>query len=109
MRIIAESTLEKAIDYYQSRGIETHLRSWISYMKKTSYQSPNEIKNHYRSASIISDKRIVFNIKGNEFRLIVDIEYRLGIIFIVDVLTHSEYDKINVTTIRYENSKFYPK
>lgn len=109
MRIIAESTLEKAIDHYQSRGIESHLRSWISYMKRSSYQSPNEIKKHYRSASIISDKRVVFNIKGNDFRLIVDIEYRLGIIFIVNVLTHPEYDKIDVTTTRYEDAKFYPK
>lgn len=109
MRIIAESTLEKAISHYQSRGIESHLRSWISYMKRASYQSPNEIKKHYQSASIINDKRVVFNIKGNNFRLIVDIEYRLGIVFIVDVLTHSEYDKINVTATRYEDSKFYSK
>ncbi len=109
MRIIAESTLEKAIDRYQSRGIESHLRSWISYMRRSDYQSPNEIKNHYRNASIISDKRVVFNIKGNNFRLIVDIEYRLSIVFIIDILTHSEYDRINVTTTRYEDSKFYPK
>lgn len=78
-------------------------------MKRASYQSANEIKNHYRNASIVSDKRVVFNVKGNDFRLIVDVEYRLGIIFIVDVLTHLEYDKVDIKNIRYEDSKFYSK
>ena len=78
-------------------------------MKQSSYQSPNDIKDHYRNASIINNKRVVFNIKGNSFRLIADIEYRLGIVFIIDVLTHPEYDRINVITTRYEDSKFYPK
>ena len=109
MRVIAESTLERAIAYYQDRGVMSHLRSWISYVKRASYQNPNEVKQHYRDASIISSKRVVFNIKGNDFRLIVDIEYRLGLVFIVDLLTHSEYDQVNVNTIQYEDSKFYKK
>ena len=58
----------------------------------------------YKNASIISGKRVVFNIKGNDYRLIVDIEYNLKIIFIVWIGTHKEYDKINVKKISYDKT-----
>lgn len=61
-----------------------------------------DIKTLYRSADIITEKRAVFNIKGNHYRLVVDIEYQLGIVFIVRVMTHAEYDKVNIKDIRYE-------
>jgi len=50
----------------------------------------------------MNSKRVVFNIKGNEYRLIVDIEYRLKIVFIAWIGTHSQYDKINVKTVSYD-------
>lgn len=59
------------------------------------------LKEHYKNSSIINSKRVVFNIHGNTFRLIVDIEYRLKIVFIVWFGTHKEYDKINAETISY--------
>jgi hypothetical protein len=61
------------------------------------------LKAKYGNASIISSKRVVFNLKGNDYRLIVDIEYRLKIVFIVWFGTHNEYDKIDARTVRYEN------
>jgi len=63
----------------------------------------SELKAKYRNASILSSKRVVFNIKGNDYRLITDIEYSCKIVFIVWFGTHEEYDKINVKTIDYEN------
>jgi len=65
---------------------------------------PQELKQQFKSASIISNKRVVFNINGNKFRLIVDIEFRLKIVFIVWFGTHNEYDLIDVKTIEYVKS-----
>ena len=65
------------------------------------WNSPNELKAQYRGASVITDKRVVFNIHGNSYRLIVDIEYRLKIVFVVWFGTHKQYDKINAKTISY--------
>ncbi len=83
-------------------------------MRKSNYANPNEVKQHYRNASIINERRVVFNrdgdrIKGNEFRLIIDIHYQTQIVYIVDLLTHSEYDKVDAANVTYESSKFYPK
>ena len=57
----------------------------------------------YKNASIISSKRVVFNIKGNEYRLIVDIEDKMRIVFIVWFGTHKEYDKIDAEEVNYES------
>jgi len=59
------------------------------------------LKKQYRNASIITSKRVVFNIKGNSYRLVVDVEYKLGIVFIVWLGTHKEYDNINMKEIKY--------
>jgi mRNA interferase HigB len=107
MRIIKESTLNRAIVHYHARGIKEHLGSWKALIKRSNYRSPQELKQHYKNASIINSKRVVFNIKGNEFRLIVDIEYRLGFVFVIDFLTHEEYDKVDIEKITYEKSKFF--
>ena len=61
----------------------------------------NELKEQIRNASVIGDKRVVFNIHGNKYRLVVDIGYRLQIIFIVWTGTHKAYDKIDAKTIEY--------
>lgn len=63
------------------------------------------MKKKYGNASIIDNKRVVFNISGNNFRLVVDIEYSLKIIYIVWFGTHQEYDNINVKTVAYKSLK----
>ena len=62
---------------------EQSLKSWFDEARIAKWSSPNELKKQYRTASIINNKRVVFNIKGNDYRLVVDIEYKIGIIFIV--------------------------
>jgi mRNA interferase HigB len=103
MRIIKEKTLKDYCKLNKYKPAKESLRSWIYEAKYSIWNSPGELKSKYRNASIINSKRVVFNIKGNEFRLIVDIEYKLRIVFVIWFGTHEEYDKLNVNTIGYEN------
>jgi len=77
-------------------------KSCLQETRRSTWKNSAELKANYRSASIMNSKRVVFNIKGNEYRLIVDIEYRLKIVFIAWIGTHSQYDKINVKTVSYD-------
>ncbi len=99
MRIIAVKTLK----LYARKKIEAEqaLFAWYQKAGKAAWKNHNELKAQIGNASVISDKRVVFNIHGNKYRLIVDIEYRLQIIFIVWIGTHKEYDSIDAKTIRY--------
>jgi len=99
MRVIAVSTLKKFWKNYPLA--EQSIWAWYEEAEKAEWNNPNELKKQYGNASILSDKRVVFNIHGNSFRLIVDIEYRLKIVFIVWFGTHKEYDKIDAKTISY--------
>lgn len=99
MRIISRATLLRFWKKYSDA--EQPLKSWFDEARNAKWSSPNKLKEQYRSASIITDKRVAFIIKGNDYRLIVDIEYKIGIIFIVWVGTHKEYDKLNVKEINY--------
>lgn len=71
-------------------------------MQEANFLNPHELKERFRNASIINSNRIVFNIHGNKFRLVVDIEYRLQLVFIVWLGTHSEYDKIDVKNVEFK-------
>ncbi len=86
--------------YQQARE---SLKAWIYEVKYTTWNNASELKAKYGNASMLGSKRVVFNIKGNDYRLIVDIEYKLNIIFIVWFGTHKEYDRIEAKTVSYEN------
>ena len=99
MRVIAKRTL---IRFWETEPLsEQSLRAWHDEVRDAEWKTPNELKTQFRTASVINQKRVVFNIHGNEYRLIVDIEYRLKIVFIVWVGTHKQYDKIDVKNVRY--------
>ena len=99
MRVIAVKTLKQF--WEREHQAEQPLKSWYDEAEKANWQSPQELKSQYKNASILTDKRVIFNIHGNSYRLIADIEYRLQIIFIVWVGTHIDYDKINAKKIAY--------
>jgi mRNA interferase HigB len=80
---------------------EQQLWAWHDEMEEGMWANPNELKRLFGSASILSDKRVVFNIHGNKYRLIVDIEYKLKIVFIVWFGTHKQYDRIDAKIIKY--------
>ncbi len=100
MRIIATKTLVLMSENYSGIGGQIH--AWVEEMEKEKFSTPNELKKKYKNASIINSKRVVFNIKGNDYRLVVDIEYKLKIVFIIWLGTHKEYDKIDVENISYQ-------
>jgi mRNA interferase HigB len=103
MRIIKEKTLTRYCKPLRYLKAKESLQSWIYEVRYSKWENAGELKLKYKNASIINAKRVVFNIKGNDFRLIVDIEYKLGIIFIVWFGTHKEYDKIDVKTVNYDS------
>ncbi|HVV56635.1 MAG TPA: type II toxin-antitoxin system HigB family toxin [Mucilaginibacter sp.] len=99
MRVIAVKTLkEYAAEFHQA---EQALFSWYEEALLAAWNNPNELKQQYRNASVLNNKRVVFNIHGNSYRLIVDIEYRLKIVFVVWFGTHKQYDEIDAKTISY--------
>jgi mRNA interferase HigB len=103
MRIIKEKTLADYCRLSKYKKAEDSLKAWIYEAKFSTWNNSNELKAKYRNASIISSKRVVFNIKGNDYRLIVDVEFKLKIVFIVWFGTHMEYNKIDAKKVKYEN------
>lgn len=99
MRIIAVKTLKSYIEKFSKS--KQPLLAWYDECLAAEWTNPNELKVQYGNASIINSKRVVFNIHGNTYRLIVDIEYRLKIVFVVWFGTHTEYDKIDAEKIEY--------
>lgn len=75
------------------------MKAWYDEAVKANWRSPQEIKDQYRSASFIANNRVVFNIKGNDYRLIVAIAYRFGALYIKFIGSHAEYDRVNAKTI----------
>lgn len=75
------------------------LLAWFTEVEKADWTGPGDVKGRYRSASFLADDRVVFNIKGNEYRLIVHIKYAFHVVYIRFVGTHAEYDKIDATTV----------
>ena len=99
MRIIAINTLRS---YWENHPVcEQSLKAWVQEVQISNWNTPQELKLKYRNASVLTGKRIVFNIGGNKFRLLVDIEFRLKIVFVVWLGTHAEYDLIDAKTITY--------
>ncbi len=74
-------------------------RAWIDEAQKTNWLNPADIKDQYRSASILKGSRVVFNIKGNDYRLVAAIAYPQKLIFIKFIGTHREYDAIDANTV----------
>ncbi len=97
MRVIARKAIR---DFYaQHADSKVPLEAWFHETSAASWQGPQDIKRRYPSADILPGNRVVFNIKGNTYRLIVKIHYNTGIVFIRFVGTHAEYDKIDATHI----------
>lgn len=97
MRVIAKSTLR---DFWLVHtDCQEQLKAWFDEAERSNWNSPKDIKKDFPSASILPNSRVVFNIKGNSYRLIVRINYKFGIIWIRFVGTHRAYDKIDAENI----------
>jgi mRNA interferase HigB len=97
MRVISRKILENFLENHaDSRG---SLESWYDHAKKSRWTRPEDIKNEYGDDTILGNNRAVFNIKGNDYRLVVAIHYKSTIIFIRFIGTHAEYDRIDALNI----------
>ena len=97
MRVIAKKILREF--WKKHSDCEQQLKAWFQESGKAEWKSPKDIKREYPSASFLIDNRVVFNIKGNHYRLIVKINYDYQIMWIRFIGTHAEYDKMDATKI----------
>lgn len=97
MRVIAKRTLREFREKHADS--EQQLKAWYNEAEQAEWRTPNEIKKDYPSASILEDNRVVFNIKGNHYRLIVKINYPYGVVWVRFIGTHAEYDKVDAPKI----------
>lgn len=97
MRVIAKAPLREF--WTTHADAEPALRAWLTDAEKAQWGSLTDVTANYRTARILSDSRICFNIKGNHYRLIVKVLYQAQVVYVKFVGTHAEYDKINAETV----------
>lgn len=100
MKIVSVKMLKEF--WEQHPETEQHLRAWVDEVKHANWQQPADIKAKYRNASVLKNRRVVFNIKDNEYRLIVAIAYRFSAVYVKFIGTHKEYDAVEAETIELE-------
>lgn len=97
MRVIAVKNLR---DFWEIHpDAEAPLKAWLNEAKAAVWHSPADIKARYATASILKNRRVVFNIKGNDYRLIAAVAYQYEAVYIKFVGTHKQYDVINAETV----------
>ena len=110
MRVIARGTLYGFVDQRvavsQQKAVKSQLDAWYAEVSNATWKNSAELKTQFRSASVISSERVVFNIKGNDYRLIVAIEYTYQLVLIKWLGTHKEYDNINAVKVAYEEARY---
>ena len=99
MRVIAKSSLKKFWDRSGCGDARGPLHSWYDEAVKAIWASPQDVKDQYANASICGNNRVVFNIGGNKYRLVVEMQYRAGIAWVRFVGTHAQYDSIDVENV----------
>lgn len=97
MRIISRRVLRDFWEKHPDACVP--LQTWFHDVERANWTTPAEIKRIFQNASFVASNRVVFNIKGNRYRLVVVVVYQHGVVYIRFVGTHEEYDRIDVTTI----------
>ncbi len=97
MRIISRRALREFWGTHADS--EQPLKAWYANVKRADWKTPSDVKATYRNASFVENNRVIFNIKGNAYRLVATIDYQYGIVYIRFVGTHEIYNKINTATI----------
>lgn len=99
MRLIAKSTLRRFWVQKRYADAQGPLEAWHDEVCTAAWKTPQDIKELYASASICGNNRVVFNIGGNKYRLVVEVQYVAGIVWVKFVGAHAQYDKIDVETV----------
>ena len=100
MVIIAKSALIKFADNHPTTIVP--LMEWNDIVAEADWANINDVKNTFNSADYVGNERFVFNIKGNHYRLVAAVVFRIRTVYIKFIGTHAEYDKINVKTIEFK-------
>lgn len=105
MWIIARRTLREFIaartGFKDQRALAAGLDAWFDEVKTARWENTAGVKRLYATASVVSSERIVFNIEGNTYRLVVAVDFEKGIVWIKRIGTHEEYDRIDVTEVNH--------
>jgi mRNA interferase HigB len=105
MRIIARRTLKRFVEERAGQKDQAALKgaldAWFDEVRKARWTSSADVKSRYRTASIVSGERVVFNIKGNDYRLVAAVDYEKGIVWIKWIGSHAAYDRIDVRTVEH--------
>lgn len=96
-RIFAKSTLKEFWDKHPES--EQYLKTWYDTVRSSDWRSPNDVKKTYANASVLKDNRIIFDIKGNKYRLVAKFNFDKQWVFIRFIGTHEAYDKVDVNII----------
>jgi mRNA interferase HigB len=106
MRIIARSTLHAFVasltGHRDQKAVKAAVDAWFSDASRARWAGTADVKKRYATASIVSSERIVFNIKGNSYRLAVAIDFEKSIVWIKWLGTHKAYDRIDVVKVKHE-------
>jgi len=110
MRVIARSTLTKFIGTLagtrQRWAVKTALDAWFHEVERADWRTRADVKKSYAAASVVDRERVVFNIKGNDYRLVTTIDYGRRTVFIKLLGSHAEYDNIDVRKVRYGDQAY---
>jgi mRNA interferase HigB len=108
MRVIARRTLREFIEsnagYKDHAALKAALDAWFDEVHKAKWKNTAEVKRLYATASVVTAERIVFNIKGNDYRLVTSVDFEKGIVWIKWIGSHKDYDKIDVREVEHEKS-----
>jgi mRNA interferase HigB len=97
MRVIAVSTLRAF--WKRHPDAKEPLKAWYAEVSGASWSQPADIEATFRSASVLKNRRVVFNVKGNDYRLVVAIAYKLQIVYVKFIGTHKEYNRVDVDAV----------
>ncbi len=110
MRIIARHTLTRFVEslagHRAQAAVKEGLEAWFHEAARAQWRNPAEVKKMYASASLVGGERVVFNVKGNDYRLVTAIDYRRQIIFVKWIGSHADYDQIDARTMQYGDQAY---
>jgi mRNA interferase HigB len=110
VRVMARGTLNLFVRNRVEKSAQTVVKGqldvWFAELTRATWKNSAELKKQFTTASVVSSERVVFNIKGNDYRLVAAIDYRFQIAFVIWIGTHREYDKINVEKVGYDKERY---
>ena len=110
MRVIARSTLSTFVDsmsgHKDKTAVDAALRAWYHEVQSANWRNSADVKKSFATASIVDAERVVFNIKGNSYRLVTAIDYERQVVFIKWLGSHADYDRIDVRMVQYGDQAY---